>query len=46
LNEINDSDCEIGQIWNFLAIFFISVGKFGLARDIFEEALDQIIENA
>jgi pre-mRNA-splicing factor SYF1 len=31
----------LGQLWNYLAQFFIRLGQFGLARDIFEEALDR-----
>ena len=33
---------EVGPIWNKLALFFVRTGEFGLARDIFEEALADI----
>lgn len=31
---------QVGQLWNYMAQMFIRLGQFGLARDIFEEALD------
>lgn len=30
----------MGQLWVYLAEFFIRLGQFGTARDVFEEAID------
>ena len=31
---------DLGLLWTYLAEFFIRQGQFGVARDIFEEAID------
>lgn len=31
---------EVAHFWIYLAEFFTRTGEFGLARDIYEEALD------
>jgi uncharacterized protein HemY len=36
-----DSLGKVGQLWIYLAELFIRTGDFGMARDIFEEALEQ-----
>ena len=31
---------DLGLLWTYLAEFFIRQGQFGVARDVFEEAID------
>lgn len=33
---------EVGNLWNFLAEYFINQGLFEKARDVFEEALEKV----
>ncbi len=34
---------QIGQLWNSLATYYIGVGNFERARDIYEEGLEKVI---
>jgi hypothetical protein len=40
IGKYNDSKVGyVGLLWTYLAEFFIRLGQFGVARDVFEEAL-------
>jgi len=35
----DSTDGRVGVYWTHLAEFFVRIGQFGIARDVFEEAL-------